>query len=147
REGRGRARVPGAAATGAGAVPHRAIPRGPARRRRERSRLRAARPSGTARAYTRRVTQEMPAGDTTKIIPPPRRGPRGVDLLLAAVAGSLVTVLAIVVLFLGNRAQVLPTSSSPSPSASASASASPTSTIRISVPTTAPPTDTPSATT
>ena len=50
------------------------------------------------------MTEETPSADTTKIIPPPRRGPRAIDLVLAAVAGSLITVLAIVVLFLGNRA-------------------------------------------
>jgi hypothetical protein len=33
--------------------------------------------------------------DTTKIIPPPRRGPRWVDLILAAVAGGLLTLLLI----------------------------------------------------
>ena len=83
--------------------------------------------SGTARA-----TSKGMSGDTTKIIPPQRRGPRYVDLVLAAIAGSLATVLVIALLFLGNsRFGILPASSSPSPSASASASPSASLSIRI----------------
>ena len=81
---------------------------------------------------------DTPSGDTTKVIPPPRRGPRYVDLALAAVAGSLATVLVIGVLFLGSqRVQVLPSaSSSATPSASASSSASASfSPIQINTPT------------
>jgi len=37
--------------------------------------------------------------DTTKILPPPRRGPRWVDLVLAAVVGSLATVVLFYLLF------------------------------------------------
>lgn len=106
--------------------------------------------SGTARAAWLDVTTE-PSGDTTKIIPPPRRGPRWIDLALAAVAGSLFTIVAIALLFLGNQgAHLLPSAASPSPSASAlpSLSSAPAATARASAaPTTAAPTDTPAATT
>ena len=61
--------------------------------------------------------------DTTKIIPPPqRRGPRWIDLILAAVAGGLLTLLLIGVIVNGGIPRFGGGSPSPSPSPSASAS-------------------------
>ena len=86
--------------------------------------------------------------DTTKIIPPSRRGPRWIDLILAAVAGGLLTLLLIGVLLGGGLSRFAGTSSSPSRSASPSASPSPSTTIQIrtAAPATeAPPSPTPTA--
>jgi cytoskeletal protein RodZ len=94
------------------------------------------------------MTVETPSGDTTKIIPPPRRGPKTVDLVLAAVAGSLLTLLVIGVLYLGNQqARVLQTTSTPSPTASASASTSPSASARVTVAPTTAPSETPAPST
>jgi len=84
--------------------------------------------------------------DTTKIIPPPRRGPRWIDLILAAVAGGLVTLLLVGVLFTGGFSRFAGASASPSPSASVSASPTITIQIRTAAPTTEGPSATPSAT-
>lgn len=94
------------------------------------------------------MTVRTPSGNTTKIVPPPRRGPKTIDLVLAAVAGSLLTLLAIGVLYLGNQqARVLQSTSTPSPTASAPISLPPVATARITIaPSSAPPTDTPAAT-
>src|SRR5438128_11947933 len=90
-------------------------------------------------------------GDTTKIIPPPRRGPRWIDLALAAVAGSLVTVLVLALLFFATQgSRVLPSASSASPSATSSpselATSSPAQTTRPTTAATTPPTDSPAPT-
>ncbi len=109
-----------------------------------------ARPErGTARAVFARMSSQTPSPDTTRIIPPPRRGPKSVDLVLAAVAGSLLTLLLVGFLFLGNQqARALQASDTPSPSASASTSMTPAATVRVTTaPTSAPPSDTPAATT
>src|SRR5256885_13176992 len=89
----------------------------------------------------------QPAGrtlmsDRTKIIPPPRQGPRWIDLILAAVAGGLVTLLLIGVVLGGGLSRFAGASASPSPSASVSASP----TITIQSRTAAPTTEAPSAT-
>jgi len=76
--------------------------------------------------------------DTTKIIPPPRQGPRWIDLILAAVAGGLVTLLLIGILFTGGLSRFAGASASPS------ASVSPSPTITIQVRTAAPTTEAPS---
>ena len=69
--------------------------------------------------------------DTTKIIPPPRRGPRWVDLILAAVAGMLLTLLLIGLLVGGGLSRLAGATASPSPSPSPSASPSPSPTLQI----------------
>ena len=84
--------------------------------------------------------------DITKIIPPPRHGPRWVDLLLAAVAGGLLTLLLIGVLMGGGLSRFAGTTNSPSPSVSASASPLPSVTVQTAAPTTQAPTATPSPT-
>jgi len=71
--------------------------------------------------------------DTTKIIPPPRRGPRWIDLILAAVAGGLLMLLLIGVMLNGGFSRFAGTSASPSPSPTASRSAFPSITIQIVV--------------
>jgi hypothetical protein len=83
--------------------------------------------------------------DTTKIIPPPRRGPRWIDLILAALAGGLLTLLLIGVILGGGLSRLNGASASPSPSPSPSAaSPSPSATVQIrtAAPTTAAPTQT-----
>jgi cytoskeletal protein RodZ len=100
------------------------------------------------------------AGDTTKLIPPPPRGPRWIDLALAAVAGALLTLLVIGGFVLGNVRSLAPASNAPSPTSSESASSSiairtstpppsteaptlaPTAAPTTAAPTTAPPTAT-----
>ena len=78
--------------------------------------------------------------DTTKIIPPPRRGPRWIDLILAAVAGGLLTLLLIGVLLGGGLSRLAGTTASPSPSAERRlTSPSATIQIRTAAPTTAAP--------
>ena len=84
--------------------------------------------------------------DTTKIIPPPRHGPRWIDLILAAVAGGLVTLLLVGVVLGGGLSRFAGASASPSPSASVSASPTITIQIRTAAPTTEPPSATPSPT-
>lgn len=81
--------------------------------------------------------------DTTKIIPPPLRGgPRWIDLVLAAVAGGLLTLLLIGVLITGGRSRFAGTSASPTP---ASPIPSLTLQIRTAAPTTEAPSPTPTA--
>src|SRR5690348_15098852 len=65
---------------------HQAIPAGPPREHRPARGIALARALGMG-------------SDTTKILPPPRRGPRWVDLVLAAVVGSLATVVLFYLLF------------------------------------------------
>jgi hypothetical protein len=85
--------------------------------------------------------------DTTRIVtPPPRRGPRWIDLILAAVAGSLLTLLLIGVILGGGLTRLAGTSASPTPSPSVPASPSPTIQIRTAVPTTPTPSPSPTAT-
>src|SRR5207253_10542603 len=90
----------------------------------------------------------QPAGrtlmsDTTKIIPPPRHGPRWIDLILAAVAGGLVTLLLIGVALGGGLSRFAGASASPSPSASVSVSPTTTTQIRTAAPTTEAPSPAP----
>src|SRR5207247_5488278 len=88
----------------------------------------------------------MLMSDTTKIIPPPRQGPRWVDLILAAVAGGLVTLLLIGVMFTGGFSRFAGATASPSPSASVSPSPTNTIQVRTAAPTTEAPSTTPSPT-
>jgi len=78
--------------------------------------------------------------DTTKIIPPPSRGgPRWIDLVLAAVAGGLLTLLLIGVLITGGLSRFAGTSASPTP-------ASPIPSLTLQIRTAAPTTEAPSPT-
>jgi hypothetical protein len=81
--------------------------------------------------------------DTTKIIPPPQRGTRWIDLILAALAGALLTLLLIGVLLSGGVARFAGSSASPSPSASSAPSPSVTIQIRTVAPTSEAPSPTP----
>jgi hypothetical protein len=83
--------------------------------------------------------------DTTKLIPPPRRGPRWIDLVLAAVAGALLVlvVLGVLTRFPARLAGATP---SPSLTASPSSTSSPSPSITIVIQTAAPTTEAPSAT-